>query len=142
MEKEIIERWEKGKGNLRTWFKSHEKREYNDYKSLVITLINNCLNYNIESENLISNKIDVSNHGKCRGTQIFLIHKECYQPELSDYYIFHNHYGSCSACDTLLSILEYDDGFPDDWQVDELMKLCLHLIQRMKRLDNILNENC
>lgn len=51
-----------------------------------------------------------------------------------------NYYGSCSGCDTLLSISQYDWGLPTDEKVEEYMTLCLHLVQRMKSLGNVLNE--
>lgn len=140
MEKDIIERWEKGKENLRNWLKVHEQSEYVNYKELVIALIENCLNYNVKSDERISTDIDISDHGDYQGTQIFLIHRECYQPGCEDYWIFDNYYGSCSGCDTLLSISLYDNGLPTDSQVEEYMTLCLQLVQRMKSLGNVLNE--
>ena len=42
-----------------------------------------------------------------------------------------NDYGSCSGCDTLLSISGYDTEFPSEEQVNEYMTLSLHLVQRM-----------
>ena len=108
MEKDIIERWEKGKENLRNWLKSHEQKEYGSYEDLVIALIENALNYDVKSVDRISTDIDISDHGDYQGTQIFLIHRECYQPSCGDYWIFDNYYGSCSGCDTLLSISSND----------------------------------
>lgn len=140
MEKDIIERWEKGKENLRNWIKSHEQKEYGSYEDLVIALIENALNYDVKSVDRISTDIDISDHGDYQGTQIFLIHRECYQPSCGDYWIFDNYYGSCSGCDTLLSISQYDWGLPTDEKVEEYMHLCLHIVQRMKSLGNVLNE--
>ena len=45
-----------------------------------------------------------------------------------------NYYGSCSGCDTLLGINEYEDGLPNEEQVKDYMTLCLHLIQKLKPL--------
>lgn len=45
-----------------------------------------------------------------------------------------------SGCDTLFSISQYDWGLPTGEKVEEYMTLCLHLVQRMKSLGNVLNE--
>ena len=41
-------------------------------------------------------------------------------------------YGSCSGCDLLESIREYDGGLPTEEQVKEYMMLELHLLQRCR----------
>ena len=43
--------------------------------------------------------------------------------------------GDCSGCDTLLNIIDfYEEDYPNEEQVKQLMTLSLHLIQRMKPL--------
>lgn len=140
MEKEIIERWERGKEHLRKWFKEHKQEEYSTYKLVVKALIAQCLNYKTEQWNRFSKDIDVVDHGECRGTQIFLLHLDTYSPSEECYYVFSNFYGSCCSCDTLLSISEYSPELPTDKQIEGYMKLCLHMVQRMKCLRNI-NDN-
>lgn len=135
MDKEIIKRWENGKENLMEWFKNTPQSEYDSYQSVVLALIRHCLNFG-DNEILISEEFDVSDHGDYQGTQIFLLHEDIYQPSTSNYYIFDNYYGSCSGCDTLLGISEYEEGIPTKEQVDKYMKLCLHIVQRMKRLSD------
>lgn len=134
MEKEIIERWENGKGNLREWFESQDLSDYCDYEKIVHALIRHCLNYGYDTDNYgcISEQFEVSDYGCYQGTQIFLLHKECYQPNAGDYYVFDNDYGSCSACDTLQDIL-----YGSNDKGDGLMTLCLHMVQRMKCLANL-----
>lgn len=61
-------------------------------------------------------------------------------PDASDYYVFDNYYGSCSGCDTLLHIVEFMSGLPSKDDVDSLMKLCLHMVQRMRCLSDLLND--
>ena len=52
--------------------------------------------------------------------------------ELNEY--THNYYGSCSGCDTLQCIQDYDlSKIPDEDQVKEYMQLSLHLLQHMKQ---------
>lgn len=141
MDKEIIERWEKGKENLREWFKMTPQSEYDSYSKVVSALIKNCLNYgDLSDDEELSEDFDVSDHGNWQGTQIFLLHKDVYQPDTSNYYIFDNYYGSCSVCDTLLSISQYEGGIPTKEQVDEYMTLCLHMVQRMRWLGDLFKE--
>lgn len=139
MDKEIIERWEQGKENLRSWFKEHDQKEYPDYEHIVKVLIEHCLNYETFFFGRLSSDVEVSDHGDYQGTQVFLIHKDCYQPSLYDYYIFSNYYGSCSGCDTLMGIQsENCEGLPSEAQVNAYMTLCLYMVQRMKCLADVL----
>lgn len=141
MDKEIIKRWEKGKENLREWFEMTPQSEYDSYSKVVSALIKNCLNYgDLSDDEEFSEDFDVSDHGNWQGTQIFLLHKDVYRPDISNYYIFDNYYGSCSGCDTLLSISRYEEGIPTKEQVDEYMTLCLHMVQRMRWLGDLFKE--
>lgn len=137
MEKEIIEKWENGKNNLRNYLENNlTEITSNSYNQLVKTLISQCLNYNSEFETF-SEDFTCIDHGCYQGTQIFILHIATYQPDVDDYYYFANYYGSCSACDTLQGILihtDWETGLPSKDQVDQLMALCLHMIQKMKRM--------
>lgn len=82
-----------------------------------------------------NNKFDTKNilkidDGDYQGTEIFILHKDVYQPDIEDYVYTNTHYGSCSGCDTLMGIYRYDDGLPSELQVNDYMNLCLHLLQR------------
>lgn len=141
MDKEIIERWERGKESLRKWFEMTPQSKYDSYSKVVSALIKNCLNYgDLDYGEEFSEDFDVSDHGDYQGTQIFLLHKDVYQPDVNSYYIFNNYYGSCSGCDTLLSISQYEEGIPTKEQVDEYMTLCLHMVQRMRWLGDLFKE--
>ena len=73
--------------------------------------------------------------GDYQGTQIFVIHLDKYQPDESDYVVTNTYYGSCSGCDTLQAISEYDyDEKPDENQIKDYMELALHLLQKCKWL--------
>nr|DAW10753.1 MAG TPA: hypothetical protein [Caudoviricetes sp.] len=139
MEQEIIERWERGKENLRKYFEVTPQSEYDEYPKIVSALIHHCLNYgDLRDDEKFSEEFEVSDHGDYQGTQIFLLHMDCYQPDAQHYYVFDNYYGSCSCCDTLLGISGYESGIPTKEQVDEYMTLCLHMVQRMKWLGDLL----
>lgn len=142
MDKEIIERWEKGKENLRKWFEVTPQSEYGDYSKVVSALIKHCLNQYTGSYDyeMFSEEFDVSDHGDYQGTQIFLLHKDVYQPDTEYYYVFDKYYGSCSGCDTLLSINGYEDRIPTAEQVDEYMTLCLRMVQRMRCLGDLFKD--
>ena len=54
---------------------------------------------------------------------------------MNNYYITDNYYGSCSGCDTLMGIIEYDeDKYPSEQQVKKFMQLALNMVQKMKCL--------
>jgi hypothetical protein len=137
MEKEIIERWERGKENLRNYLSTHSIWDNcSSYNELVYVLIKECLNYSTDEG--FSTKFTCIDDGDYQGTQLFILHYDTYQPNANDYYIFDNEYGSCSGCDTLLGIIGYEyDVIPDENMVNQLMTLCLHMVQRMKRISNL-----
>lgn len=82
-----------------------------------------CDHYRFDTENILV--ID-----DYQGTQVFILHRDQYQPSVEDYVYTNTYYGSCSGCDTLLSINEYEDGLPSESQINDYMDLCLHLLQR------------
>lgn len=133
---EFVNQWYKNKDNLEAALKK-EKDFGLEYVDLVSMLIREVINpgqtkwdYILDLENL--QELD---HGEYQGTKIFIIPVRTYQPDTGDYFFTHNFYGSCSGCDTLLSIWDWDsDGTLKEGQVDKLMSLCLHLLQNFKPL--------
>jgi hypothetical protein len=106
------------------------------YKDLVRTLVqflsNGNDNYNPwgnpPSIELDPNRITEIDYGDYQGTLIYVIAEPWSQP--SSYAVTKVSYGSCSGCDTLKSILE--DTGNQEQQLDDLLILCLHIIQQMK----------
>jgi hypothetical protein len=43
-------------------------------------------------------------------------------------------YGSCTACDTLLSISGYSNEPPNNKQISEYMTLALHVVQGLREM--------
>lgn len=78
------------------------------------------------------NLITEVDYGDYQGTRVYIIGGNGYQPGISNHYYTHTYYGSCSGCDTLQSII-YDDI---DTRIDGLFTLCLHLMQKLKRLSD------
>lgn len=138
MEKEIIKRWECGKDNLQKYLSTHKiEGNCESYKDLVRVLIVECLNYPPDCAKFSTDFVCVDD-GHYQGTQLFILHYDLYQPDIEEYFMFDNDYGSCSGCDTLLSIIGYGlDSIPSPDMVKSLMTLCLHLVQRMKCVANL-----
>lgn len=133
MIKEFIDAWEKNKGTLEGYFRTHIQEEYSEYSTLVKLLFDIVINPSVSKYD--TNDIDVLDHGDWQGTQIFILHLDTYHPCASEYVYTHTYYGSCSGCDTLQAIHLYGyDKLPNDYQINDYMALCLHLLQRCKRM--------
>lgn len=130
--------WELNKDDLKEYIKHHKLEEYaDDYKSLVKTLFKYVINAERTNdyERYDISDMKVIDDGEYQGTQIFILHKDTYQPTIDDYVYTSNGYGSCSGCDTLLNITNYElDELPDDNQVADLMTLFLHLLQNCEEM--------
>lgn len=101
-----------------------------DYKYLVKLIITHILNPYISEEDCKFNAdlITVIDNGDYQGTQLFIIPRDTYQPGAGDYIMTCCYYGSCSVCDTLLSIQNWEGGPRSEEQVNDFMTLCRHLV--------------
>lgn len=132
MIKEFCLAWEKNKDKLEEYFRKTRQEEYGNYEDIVKLLFDIVINPSIECDHyrLDTENILVIDDGDYQGTQVFILHRDQYQPSVEDYVYTNTYYGSCSGCDTLLSINEYEDGLPSESQINDYMDLCLHLLQR------------
>ena len=135
---ELVDRYYKKKDELKQQFKDNLPDEYEEiFKKLIETITGDEYDDYCPDPNRIT-KID---HGDYQGTLLFVVAEKGYQPH--KFYFTTVSYGSCSACDTLQSVLddcEYDDDFNKvitDKAVDGIMTLALHMLQRMK----VINED-
>jgi len=128
MKKEIVKMWDDNKESLRSHIKITPQKEYSDYENLLKLIVEVVL-YDMDFD---ISKMVVIDNGDYQGTQIFIIPKNGDQPDISEHYYTHNQYGSCSGCDWIQSISNYEDEVPSEKQVNEYMELSLHLIQRFK----------
>lgn len=144
MIKKFVEKWDKYKGNLENYFRNTRQEEYQDYKDIVKALFENVINkdetdfwnkFNLEEMTLIDD-------GDYQGTQIFIIPLDTYQPDINNYVVTNTYYGSCSGCDTLLGISNYEQGLPTDKQIKDYMELALHLLQKCKWLEGVITNEC
>ena len=136
MNKYCVSRWDKNKDRLQKRIENSIDHSEWDYKTLVKMIIEEVLNPDakFEHDTWDSEDIVVIDNGDYQGTQLFLFHKNIYQPSPADYLITFECYGSCSGCDTLMSIQgwNYKPKLPTETQVSDYMALCLNLIQQMR----------
>jgi hypothetical protein len=130
---EIVLLWDKHKEELKKYFSETPQSEYcNSYEDILKKLFEYVIN---KSETVYDiDKITVIDNGDYHGTIIFAIPKDTYQPRDYEYLFTSVGYGSCSGCDTLKGISNYEDGIATENQVSEYMTLSLHLIQKIKKL--------
>lgn len=126
MDREIINLWEKNKDRLREYISKTEQKEYDEYEELVKLIVE----YILKPDDWNVEKIKVIGNDDYHGLQVFLMPEKTYEP--SKYLMTYTNYGSCSGCDTLLKISDYDDGLPSEQQVSDYMTLLLHLVQNMQ----------
>ena len=134
MVKKFIDLWEKNKNKLEDYFRNTEQREYDDYESIVKKIFELVINDEDEYYTYDTDELTVIDDGHYQGTQIFIIPRKTYQPDVEDYIFTHNYYGSCSGCDTLQAIHWYKTDKPTEEQVKDYMSLALHLVQQLRYL--------
>lgn len=130
MIQEFVDRWLNNKGKAEKILKESHPENYKSLVKLVIEIITSEEDdgdFNPDPERI--HQID---DGHYQGTLLFVIPEKGYQP--SDYWYAKVFYGSCSACDTLESIREYDDKKPNEKQVKGYMTLCLHIVEFLKKM--------
>lgn len=137
MIEDYVQYYNKNKSVLREMFqKVLEQNEYIRYDRVVKILVKFLSNGNMayspygdsRSYELDPGRITEIDHGEYQGTLIYVIGEPGYQP--SNYVVTKVDYGSCSGCDTLDRILEDSDN--QTQQLNDLLTLCLHIIQHMK----------
>lgn len=143
MVKEFCLAWEKNKGKLEEYFRTTPQSEYDSYELLVRCLFDIVINPSIEDSYywFDTKKFCVIDDGDYQGTQVFILHRDQYQPSVEDYVYTNTYYGSCSGCDTLLGISGYGSELPGEEQVEDYMKLCLHLLQRCNFMIDKIEED-
>jgi hypothetical protein len=137
VDKLILEAWDKNNNLLKDYFRSTEQSEYNSYLALLKKTLEIIFEGNDEYEYPSLERITEINYGSYEGTLVYIIGNNGYAPTLDEHWYTSVEYGSCSACDTLLGINRYDDGLPNEEQVEKYWTLCLHLMQKMKRMEYI-----
>lgn len=131
---ELIPQWEENKHRVRQWV-SETPMSQIDYLSIVKAVFRLAIIktmdgfYEWNHDGVIE-----SEFGAYSGNSVYLIPSHDYNAETI--VATHTAYGSCSGCDTILSISRYEDGLPNSEQVDEYMTLALHLVQKLTIITN------
>jgi len=131
MLKYCLKMWDKNRDKLQKDIESDTKLNSCDYKYLVEKVISIVFNdedadydHKWDAENIM--EID---NGDYQGTMLFIIPKDTYKPNEADYLITFVNYGSCSCCDTLLSIQDWEENpKPAKEQIKDYMTLCKDLV--------------
>ena len=82
-------------------------------------------------------KIHEIDDGDYQGTLVFIVPEKAYQP--STYWYIRVYYGSCSGCDELQAIVDYNYEKPNEQQINDIMALSLHVAQNLKQMDDNLD---
>jgi len=141
MIKKFAEKWFKHKDKLEDYFRKTSQEEYDEYEKIVKALFDNVINQENEfdSQNFNTSEITVIDNGDWQGTQIFLLHKDVYQPSTEDYVYTNSYYGSCSGCDTLQAIRSNGEAWgdlPTESQIKDYMTLALNLLEKIRFLSD------
>lgn len=140
MIKEFVAAWDKNKDKLREYIATHDEAKLGSYLDLVKLLFDVVINPEVAKATedgwykkyltYQTDKILVIDDCRYQGCMLFILHKNFDDPGVSDYVYTSVYYGSCSYCDTLQGIWDRNwGGAPDEQQINDLMTLCLHLLQ-------------
>ena len=109
-----------------------ELGDYLSYQTLLKLTIETAINPELdEHSKLDTDNITHIDNGHYQGTEIYVVAEDTYQPSTNEHIFTHNFYGSCSGCDVLLSALH---GTDQKEKKEKLLKICLHLVERMNTL--------
>lgn len=131
---ELVKQWEENKYRLEAYFRNKNQSEYSSYEFILRKIFELCIPNTPNNRDWDLDKMTVIDDGEYSGTKIFIIPYNVYEPDIKDYVMTDTYYGSCSGCDTLMNIADYEYGLPNDRQVREYMTLALHLVQKLRGL--------
>lgn len=143
MDKTILKAWDENQAKVREWIANTKQGTFS-YKALLENTLR--ILFQDEEGGPDYNCITQIDNGWGRGTLIFVIGAQIEWPKVVDHWYTFVDYGSCSVCDTLKHIRygDYSDDndvaklitdiLPSEDQTRQYWTLCLHLIQRMKRM--------
>ena len=142
MIKEFVQAWDKNNKDLLELFQKENPSSYQDIVEKLVKIVINP--YLKEAKNIdypMNQGVDIDSmtvidDGEYQGTTIYIIPYDTYQPDLSDYVMTDNYYGSCSGCDTFQSIELWGENTPEEIAEagKEFYTLALHLLQSFQNL--------
>lgn len=131
MIKIMKDRWSKNNNKLRTALAERTDLNTCSYKDLVKLTFEHI--FNSTSDEFCSDRLDIKHiteidNGVYQGTCIYMIPFDTYQPCESEYLMTYVGYGSCSGCDTLMSIQDWGDDKLTENQLNQFMSLCKDIV--------------
>lgn len=133
MIRQFVELFESKRSEIEEQFKAIHPESYEDVVRIVVAALSVEEEYGLPDPN----RIHLIDDGDYQGTLLFVVGARGYQP--SRYWGVKVGYGSCSGCDTLLSI-KSDGGYderPNEGQVKDYMTLALHVVQGLCEIGGI-----
>ena len=133
MIKYCLDKWNKNRKRLEEALAADTTINRCNYKYLVEMVVKHILNDDDHDDYLEwdAENITEIDDGDYQGTLLFLIHRDVYQPSEYEYLMTCVSYGSCSGCDTLKAIQDWDDNPPTPQQLKDYMELCKDLVTSM-----------
>lgn len=128
MIQEFIAAFDAHRDTLRAQFKAERPGSYEDIVRVVVGVLKEVYEYGAPDPDRIV-RID---HGDYQGTLLFVIGAQGYQP--NNYWYVKVGYGSCSGCDTLQGICDWDCKEVTDEQANEYLTLALHVVQGLRSM--------
>lgn len=128
MIQQAVDNWEANKALLELTLQQVHPENYKILVTWVLQTIKDDDELDFDWERMV--EID---HGHYQGMLVFVIPETGYQPY--QYWYLKIQYGSCSVCDTLEGIRNYNDNPPNLDQVKEYMTLALHIVQNLKEME-------
>ena len=137
MIKYCLQCWNENREILREAYRTRTGWNECEYADVVAVTVECILNYG--KDEFDEYRWDVKNitsidNGNYQGTIMYLIPKDTYQPNESEYLLTYVDYGSCSGCDTLQAIQshwDYDNKLLTEQQVIDFMQLSKDIITNM-----------
>ena len=125
---EFVERWESNKNRLKKKYSEELPESYDQIVKDVIATIT------LENKFFVPDpeRIQCVNYSEYQGAKVYIIGSKGYSPD--DYWYVRVEYGSCSGCDTLEAIKDYDEE-PTKEKVNDCMTLALHILQSIKEVE-------
>lgn len=126
-----LEKWNRNKDKLKAHLSKHPDLYNVEYLGLVKMVVEYILNDDERDIEWDIYKITEIDNGENQGTLLYLIPEESYQPSENQYLMTYVGYGSCSGCDTLLSIRPGIDEMLSEEGLKAYMALCKDIITNM-----------
>lgn len=128
-----LEKWNKNKDKLKAHLSEHTDLCHVEYLDLVKMIVTHILNDDTRDIVWDVDKITEIDNGDYQGTLLYLIPEDTYQPSEYQYLMTYVGYGSCSGCDTLLSIQPYSGELLSEDGLKDYMTLCKDIITNMTK---------